>query len=76
MTGRHKIHEFLELNSLKLFSRTTGNLFFAMVSVIEVDSEDGDQVRGLSVDLMEGAESLFNEINGPRSFQPMWVVDD
>jgi hypothetical protein len=25
--------------------------------------------------LTEGAELLFNKINGPRSFQPMWVVD-
>jgi hypothetical protein len=24
---------------------------------------------------MEGAESLFNEIDRPRSFQPMWVVN-
>ena len=42
-----------------------------MVLMIKLDSEDGDQVRGLS----EGAELLFNEINRPRSFQPMWVVD-
>jgi hypothetical protein len=46
-----------------------------MVSIIELDSKDGDWVRGLSVNLTEGAESLFNKINGPRSFQPMWVVD-
>ena len=46
-----------------------------MVSIIKLDSEDGDRVRGLSVDLTEGAESLFNKIDGPRSFQPMWVVD-
>ena len=46
-----------------------------MVSIIKLDSEDGDRVRGLSVDLTEGAESLFNKINGPRSFQPMWVVN-
>ena len=46
-----------------------------MVSIIELDSEDGDQVRGLSVKLTEGAESLFSKIDGPRSFQPMWVVD-
>ncbi len=46
-----------------------------MVSIIELDSEDGDRVRGLSVDLTEGAELLLNKINGPRSFQPMWVVD-
>ena len=46
-----------------------------MVSIIKLDSEDGDRVRGLSVDLAEGAELLFNKIDGPRSFQPMWVVD-
>ncbi len=46
-----------------------------MVSIIELESEDGDRVRGLSVDLTEGAELLFNKINGLRSFQPMWVVD-
>jgi hypothetical protein len=46
-----------------------------MVSIIKLDEDDGDQVQGLSVKLMEGAESLFNKINGPRSFQPMWVVD-
>jgi hypothetical protein len=46
-----------------------------MVSIIELDSEDGDQVRGLNVELTEEAELLFNKIDGPRSFQPMWVVD-
>ncbi len=46
-----------------------------MVLIIELDSEDGDRVRGLSGDLTEGDELLFNEINGPRSFQSMWVVD-
>jgi hypothetical protein len=46
-----------------------------MVSIIELDREDGDQVKGLSVELTEGAESLYNEIDGPRSFQPRWVID-
>ena len=46
-----------------------------MVSIIELDEDDGDQVQGLNVALTEGAESLLNEIEGPRSFQPMWVVD-
>jgi hypothetical protein len=46
-----------------------------MVSIIELNEDDGDRVQGLSVKLTEGAELLFNEINGPRSFQPMWVVD-
>jgi hypothetical protein len=46
-----------------------------MVSIIELDSEDGDWVKGLSVNLTEGAESLFNKIDRPRSFQPMWVVN-
>ena len=46
-----------------------------MVSIIELDSEDGDWVRGLSVNLTEGAELLFNEIDRLRSFQPMWVVN-
>ncbi len=78
MTDYHvvgmKIHEFFELNSFRIVfnkSRYT----FAMVLIIKLDKEDGDQVQGLSVKLTEGAESLFNEINGPRSFQPMWVVD-
>jgi hypothetical protein len=46
-----------------------------MVSIIELDENDRDRVQGLSVELTEGAESLFDEINGPRSFQPTWVVD-
>jgi hypothetical protein len=46
-----------------------------MVSIIQLDEDDGDRVQGLSVELTEGAESLFDEINGPRSFQAMWVVD-
>ena len=46
-----------------------------MVSIIELDENDRDRVQGLSVELMEGAELLFDEIKGPRSFQPMWVVD-
>ena len=46
-----------------------------MVSIIELDEDDGDRVKGLSVELTEGAELLFNKIDGPRSFQPMWVVD-
>ena len=46
-----------------------------MVSIIELDKEDGDRVQGLNTELTEGAESLFNKIDGPRSFQPMWVVD-
>ena len=45
-----------------------------MVPIIELDKDDGDRVRGLSVELTEGAELLFNEIDGPRSFQPMLVV--
>jgi hypothetical protein len=46
-----------------------------MVLIIKLDKEDRDRVRGLSVELTEGAESLFNKIHGLRSFQPMWVVD-
>jgi hypothetical protein len=46
-----------------------------MESIIKLDKEDGDRVQRLSVKLTEGAESLFCKINGPRSFQPMWVVD-
>jgi hypothetical protein len=46
-----------------------------MVLIIELDEDDGDWVQGLSVELTKGAELLFNKINGPRSFQPMWVVD-
>ena len=46
-----------------------------MVSIIELNEDDGDRVQGLSVELTEGAESLFNEIGGPRSFQPTWVVN-
>ena len=39
-----------------------------MVLIIELDSEDGDRVQELSVKLTEEAESLFNKIDGPRSF--------
>ncbi len=46
-----------------------------MVLIIELDEDNGDRVQGLSVELTEGAESLFNEIDGPRSFQPMLVVN-
>jgi hypothetical protein len=46
-----------------------------MVLIIQLDEDDGDWVQGLSVELTKGAELLFNEIDGPRSFQPMWVVD-
>ena len=46
-----------------------------MVSIIELNNDDGDPVQGLNIELTEGAESLFNKIDRPRSFQPMWVVD-
>jgi hypothetical protein len=46
-----------------------------MVSIIELDEDDGDRVQGLSIELTEGAETVFNEIDGPRSFQPRWFVD-
>jgi hypothetical protein len=46
-----------------------------MVLIIELDEKDRDRVQGLSVKLTEGAESLFDEIDGPRSFQPTWVVN-
>ena len=46
-----------------------------MAVIIELDREDGDRVKGLSVELTEGAESLYNKIGGPRSFQPRWVID-
>jgi hypothetical protein len=46
-----------------------------MVSIIELDKDNGDRVQGLSVELTEGAELLFNKIDGPRSFQPIWVVN-
>ncbi len=42
-----------------------------MVLIIELDKEDGDRVRGLSIKLTEGIQLLFNKINGSRSFQPM-----
>ncbi len=48
---------------------------FDMVSIIELDENDRDRVQGLSVELTEGAELLFDEIDGPRSFQPTWIVD-
>ncbi len=31
-----------------------------MVSIIELDDDDMDRVQGLSVELTEGAESLFD----------------
>ena len=46
-----------------------------MVSIIELYREDGDWVKGLIVKLTEGDESLYNKINGLRSFQPQWVID-
>ncbi len=46
-----------------------------MVLIIESDREDGDRIKGLSVELTEGAELLYNKIDGPRSFEPRWVVD-
>ena len=46
-----------------------------MVLIIELDEKDRDRVQGLSVKLTEGSELLFDEIDGPRSFQPTWVVD-
>ncbi len=47
-----------------------------MVSIIELDEDNGDWVQGLSVELTEGAESLFNKIDGPRSFQCFdWYED-
>ncbi len=46
-----------------------------MVSIIILDEDNRDRVQRLSVELTEGAESLFGEIDGPRSFQPTWVVD-
>ena len=74
MKGRHKIHKFFELNNFRIVFKKSRQTF-AMVPIIELDKDDGDWVQGLSVKLTEGAESLFDEINGPRSFQPMWVVD-
>ena len=73
MTDYHfvgiKIHEFLELNSLKLFSRTTGKLF-EMVSIIELDSEDRDRVQGLSVELTEGLNRCLTRLTDQRAFNP------
>jgi hypothetical protein len=46
-----------------------------MVLIIELDEYDRDRVQGLSVELTEGAELLFDKIDGPRSFQPTWVVN-
>ena len=64
MKGSHKIHKFFELNSFRIVFKKSRQTF-AMVSIIKLDSEDGDQVQGLSIDLTEGDESLFNEIDGP-----------
>jgi hypothetical protein len=69
-----KIHKSFELNSFRIVFKKSRQTF-AIMSIIELDKDDGDRVQGLSVELSEGAESLFNEIDGPRSFQPMWVVD-
>jgi hypothetical protein len=46
-----------------------------MVLIIELDDDNGDWVQGLRDKLSEGGESLFNKINEPRSFQPMWIVN-
>jgi hypothetical protein len=46
-----------------------------MVLIIKLDENDRDRVQGLSVELTEGAELLFDKIGRPRSFQPTWVVN-
>jgi hypothetical protein len=46
-----------------------------MVAIIELDREDGGQVKTLSVELMEGAELLYDKIAGSRSWQPRWVIN-
>jgi hypothetical protein len=74
MKGGHKIHKFFELNSFRIVFKKSRQTF-AMVLVIKLDKDNGDRVQGLSVKLTEGAESLFDKLDGPRSFQPMWVVD-
>jgi hypothetical protein len=74
MRGGHKFQEFFELNSFRIVFKKSRQTF-AMVLIIEFDKDNGDRVQGLSVELTEGAKSLFDKIDGPRSFQPMWVVD-
>ena len=76
MKGGHKIHEFFELNGFRIVFKKSRQTF-AMVLIIELDKNknDEDWVQGLSVELTEGAESLLDEIDGSRSFQPTWVVD-
>jgi hypothetical protein len=46
-----------------------------MLAIIELDKEDGDRVKALSVELMDWVESLYNKIEGSRSWQPRWVID-
>ena len=41
-----------------------------MVSIIELDREDGGRVEALRVELIDGAESLYDDIYGPRNWQP------
>jgi hypothetical protein len=74
MKGGHNIHEFFELNSCRIVFKNSRQTF-AMVSIIKSKKDNGDWVQGLSIELTQGAESLSDKINGPRSLQPMWVVD-
>ena len=51
-------------------SSKNNNYNSAMVSIIELDREDGGRVEALGVELIDGAESLYDDIYGPRNWQP------
>ena len=45
-----------------------------MVSIIELDREDGDRIKGLSLKLTEGTESLSNRPSKGLSGTLIWVM--
>ena len=46
-----------------------------MVATIELGKKDGNLVTALSVRLMDGAESLYNKIDGPRNWRGRGVIN-
>ena len=46
-----------------------------MVATIELGKKDWNLVTALSVRLMDGAESLYNEIRGPMNWHGRGVIN-
>ena len=53
MQGGHKIHKFFELNSFRIVFKKSRQTF-AMVSIIEMDKDDGDRVQSLTCQIDGG----------------------